>query len=117
MKPANVSVPAGESSRLRLVSLSPAAPVAWTLKMLGTGTPEEYRVLSYTMNMRPYANVVAQRIAHVSVELIDDHWVENLDPDGLAMVINTLAERLDGLREAHTRLIEVRAQYLRQVQA
>lgn len=82
-----------------------------TLPVNENGSPEEFRVLSATMNVRPFDEKVAARLPFVSIEMIDDHWIEDLDPDGLETVIRTLAERLDDLREAHALLVRTRAEY------
>lgn len=82
-----------------------------TLPINSNGSPEEYRVLSSTMNVRPFDEKVAARLPFVSIEMIDDHWIDDLDPDGLETVIRTLAERLDDLREAHGLLVRTRAEY------
>jgi hypothetical protein len=82
-----------------------------TLPINENGTPEEFRVLSITTNVLPFSKTLAYRLPHVSIEMIDDCWIEGLDPDGLETVINTLAERLDSMREAHAELIRARAEY------
>lgn len=76
-----------------------------------TGTPEECRVLSATMNVKPFSPTFSERLPHVSVEVVMDHWISGLDPDGLSVVIDTMAERLDMLRHMHAQLTEVRAEY------
>ncbi|MET7643014.1 hypothetical protein ABZS83_05095 [Streptomyces sp. NPDC005426] len=72
---------------------------------------EEFRVLGITLNVRPWDAKISQRLPHASIEVIDDCWIEDLDPDALAMVITTLAGRLDVLKAAHTQLVELRAGY------
>jgi hypothetical protein len=83
-----------------------------TLPVNADGRPEEFRVLSTILRVIPFSGVVAERLPTATVELVDDHYVENLDPDGLAMVINTLATQVDKLRETHTHLVQVRAEYV-----
>lgn len=82
-----------------------------TLPINENGTPEEFRVLSITTNVLPFSKTLAYRLPHVSIEVIDDCWIEGLDPDGLETVINTLAERLDAMRQAHSDLVRARAEY------
>ncbi len=82
-----------------------------TLPINENGTPEEFRVLSITTNVLPFSTTLAYRLPHVSIEVIDDCWIEGLDPDGLETVINTLAERLESMRAAHADLIRARAEY------
>lgn len=84
-----------------------------TLPINSNGAPEEYRVLSSTLNVRPFDEKLAARLPFVSIEMIDDHWIDDLDPDGLVTVIRTLSERLDDLREAHALLVRTRAEYIK----
>lgn len=88
-----------------------------TLPINSNGSPEEYRVLSSTLNVRPFDEKLASRLPFISLEIIDDHWIEDLDPDGLETVISTLAERLDDLRQAHADLVRTRAEYKARSQA
>ncbi|MGW0782470.1 DUF6907 domain-containing protein [Streptomyces sp. NPDC002913] len=82
-----------------------------TLPINENGTPEEFRVLGITLNVRPWDASMAQRLPHAAVEVIDDCWIEGLDPDALAVVIETLAQRVDVLRESHAHLVKLRAEY------
>ncbi|MFI5803019.1 DUF6907 domain-containing protein [Streptomyces sp. NPDC051561] len=88
-----------------------AGPEMW-LPINTDGKPEEFRVLGITLNVRPWDRKLSERLPHVDIEFIDDHWVENLDPDGLATVIRTLAERVESLKVAHAQLVAVRAEYM-----
>ncbi|MFC4611145.1 DUF6907 domain-containing protein [Streptomyces maoxianensis] len=83
-----------------------------TLPVNSNGKPEEYRVLSSTLNVRPFDEKLSARLPFVSLEIIDDHWIEDLDPDGLETVIRTLGERLEDLRQAHADLVRTRAEYI-----
>lgn len=82
-----------------------------TLPVNENGRPEEFRVLSTVIKVEPWSPKVAERLPFAVVELVDDHYIEGLDPDGLETVINTLAARLDQMRETHARLVEVRDEY------
>lgn len=82
-----------------------------TLPINENGKPEEFRVLGVTFRVQPWDRDLALRLPHACIEFIDDCWIEGLDPDGLATVISTLANRLDTLRAAHAHLIEVRTEY------
>lgn len=75
------------------------------------GTPEEVRVLGMTLNVRPFDKMLAQRLPHVDIEVMEDCWIEGLGPDELETVIRTLSERVDAMRELHGRLVETRAAY------
>ncbi|MET4669591.1 hypothetical protein [Streptomyces sp. PvR018] len=63
------------------------------------GTPESMRVLSSTLNVLPCADLMALWMLHMSVEAVQDEWIE-----GLATVISTLYERVERLQRAHSRL-------------
>jgi hypothetical protein len=75
--------------------------------------PEERPVLAVDMNVRPFSPVLAERLPHATVEVVDEDCIENLDPDGLAHVIDALAAQVDRMREAHTQLVQLRAHYRR----
>jgi hypothetical protein len=75
------------------------------------GYAEDFRVLGVKLSMIPFSRVPAERVPHAVVEVVDDHWMEGLDPDGLATVISTLDQRVQALRVTHARLISIRAQH------
>ncbi|MFH9473708.1 DUF6907 domain-containing protein [Streptomyces anulatus] len=70
------------------------------------GTPESMRVLSSALNVLPFADSMALRMPHVSVEVVQDEWIE-----GPATLISTPNERVERLRRAHARLEFARAEY------
>lgn len=82
-----------------------------TLPVNADGKPEEFRVLGTILKVEPFSPVLAQRLPYAVVEMVDDHFVEGLDPDGLETVINTLAGRLEQMRSMHARLVRVRDEY------
>lgn len=84
-----------------------------TLPVNENGTPEEYRILDTLIKVEPWSPTIAHRLPFAVVELVDDHFIDGLDPDGLETVINTLAGRLDQMRATHTRLVRVREEYRR----
>ncbi|MFI1485721.1 DUF6907 domain-containing protein [Streptomyces sp. NPDC020747] len=84
-----------------------------TLPVNADGKPEEFRILSTVIKVEPWSPKIADRLPFAVIELVDDHFVDGLDPDGLETVIRTLAERLDQMRAMQRRLVEVRAQYMR----
>ncbi|MET7944162.1 hypothetical protein [Streptomyces sp. NPDC005302] len=45
--------------------------------------PEEYQVLSAVIKVEPASPQIAERLPFAVVELVDDHFIEDLDPDGL----------------------------------
>jgi len=76
-----------------------------------TSGPEDFRVLAWQINVNPFSGKIAQRLPHVNIEAIDDHWIEVLDPDALASVIGHVQKQVDSLRTAHAELVRVRADY------
>jgi hypothetical protein len=82
-----------------------------TLPVNENGQPEEFRVLSTVIKVEPWSPKVAERLPFAVVELVDDHFIDGLDPDGLETVINTLAARLERMRSTHRHLVEVRENY------
>ncbi|UPZ27685.1 hypothetical protein MUK60_07535 [Streptomyces sp. LRE541] len=82
-----------------------------TLPVNTNGTPEEFPVLSTVLKVEPWSPKVAERLPFAVVELVDDRYIDGLDPDGLATVISTLTARLDQMRETHARLVRVREDY------
>jgi hypothetical protein len=85
-----------------------------TLPVNENGTPEEFRVLSTAIKVEPWSSTIAQRLPFAVIELVDDHFIDGLDPDGLETVINTLAARLEQMRATQRRLVVVREDYMRQ---
>ncbi|MEV7976219.1 hypothetical protein [Streptomyces sp. NPDC086519] len=85
-----------------------------TLPVTENGSPEEFRVLSTVIKVEPWSGKVSERLPFAVVELVDDHFIDGLDPDGLETVINTLAARVERMRATHRRLVEVREQYKQQ---
>ena len=82
-----------------------------TLPVNENGTPEEMGVLSTIIKVEPFSPKISQRLPYAVVELVEDQFIENLDPDGYETVINTLAERLEQMRATHRRLVDIRAAY------
>ncbi|MFD8220027.1 DUF6907 domain-containing protein [Streptomyces sp. NPDC059697] len=77
-----------------------------------TGSPEDFRFLSWQIESRPFSGRPAERLPFVAIEAIDDHYIEYLDPDTLETVISRLQKQVDSLREAHAQLVNVRTAYL-----
>lgn len=86
-----------------------------TLPVNENGEPEEFRVLSTVIKVEPWSPAVSQRLPFAVIELVDDHFIDGLDPDGLATVIRTLSDRVEQMRATHRRLVEVRAEYRERV--
>jgi hypothetical protein len=86
-------------------------PEPLTLPVNENGRPEEFQVLNTVIKVEPWSEKIAERLPFAVVELVDDHFVEGLDPDGLETVINTLQDRLEQMRATHRRLVEVREEY------
>ncbi|MFJ8594838.1 DUF6907 domain-containing protein [Streptomyces sp. NPDC093598] len=86
-----------------------------SLPVNSNGAPEELRVLDTLIKVEPWSPKVAERLPFAVIELVDDHYIDGLDPDGLETVINTLAGRLKQMRATHRQLVEVREEYRRRV--
>jgi len=82
-----------------------------TLPVNENGTPEEFKILDTVIKVEPWSATIAHRLPFAVIELVDDHFIDGLDPDGLETVINTLAGRLEQMRETHRQLVEVRNEY------
>ncbi|MEU0659590.1 DUF6907 domain-containing protein [Streptomyces lavendulocolor] len=82
-----------------------------TLPINVAGEPEEFRVMGMMLSVNPFDRRVSQRLPHIDLEVVDDHWIEGLDPDGLETVIGTLQARLEKMRAVHAELVRVRAEY------
>lgn len=82
-----------------------------TLPVNENGTPEEFKILDTVIKVEPSSTTIAHRLPFAVVELVDDHFIDGLDPDGLETVISTLAGRLEQMRETHRQLVQVREEY------
>lgn len=81
------------------------------LPMVSGGSDiEELRVLSVFIRQEPFSRNMHERVPHAQVEIVDDHFMESLDPDGLATVILTLESQLAKFRAVHAQLVELREQ-------
>ncbi|MFF1413358.1 DUF6907 domain-containing protein [Streptomyces sp. NPDC058289] len=76
----------------------------------GANKVEEFRVLGAFIRQEPFSRHLHERVPHAQVEIVDDHWMESLDPDGLATVILTLEAQLAKFRDVHAQLTELREQ-------
>ncbi|MEV6651184.1 hypothetical protein [Streptomyces sp. NPDC051219] len=76
-----------------------------------SGEAEEVRVLGWTLNTRPFDRKLSQRLPHACVEVMEDAWIEDLDPDSFEAVIDALEERVTTMRAAHAELLRIRAEY------
>ncbi|MFG2637138.1 DUF6907 domain-containing protein [Streptomyces sp. NPDC048362] len=82
-----------------------------TLPVNASGELAEFRVLDAVIKVEPWSPKVAERLPYAVIELVDDRFIDGLDPDGLETVINALAARVERMRETHRRLVEVRKEY------
>lgn len=63
------------------------------------------------IHVTPFSSILAERLPTVSVEVVDDGWFSNQDPDGLDQIADFLQGRVDALRAASVQLAAVRAEY------
>lgn len=84
-----------------------------TLPVFFPGDPEQTggEVLRAVLDVRPYDENPARHEPVVNLEVIEDHWIEDLDPDALADVIAKLRGHLDELDQVHARLVQARADW------
>ena len=54
-------------------------------------------ILGGSIDCHPYAQDPAPRIPVVNLQIIDDHWIHNLDPDQLAAITAKLRAQADYL--------------------
>lgn len=80
------------------------------LPISGGSEVEEFRVLGAFIRQEPFSRHMHERVPHAQVEIVDDHFMESLDPDGLATVILTLEAQLARFRDVHAQLVELREQ-------
>ncbi|WP_328915039.1 MULTISPECIES: DUF6907 domain-containing protein [unclassified Streptomyces] len=74
--------------------------------------PADEQVLGGTIECSPYAENPATRIPVVNIAVVDDYWINNLDPDTLTELATKLraqADRLD--HEIRPRLTTARADW------
>ncbi|QUI32470.1 hypothetical protein H9W91_17575 [Streptomyces alfalfae] len=69
-------------------------------------------VLSTQIQVQPFHPDPARRLPHAAVQVMEDHYIEDLDPDGLAAVIDHFEQRVAAMRVRHTELVRTRAEYL-----
>ncbi|MER7967967.1 hypothetical protein ABTX35_02950 [Streptomyces sp. NPDC096080] len=82
-----------------------------------SGKPEEFRLLSWHFYTAHFSPRLSERIPHARVELFEEHWVEGLDPDALALLIDTVQKQVDELRGAHAALTALRAAHAARTEA
>ncbi|CDR10439.1 DUF6907 domain-containing protein [Streptomyces iranensis] len=90
----------------------PASELPLFGPLCDTGSPEDFRFLSWQIQSHPFSGRPAERLPFVAIEAIDDHYIEYLDPDTLEMVISRLQQQVNSLREAHVQLVNLRTAYL-----
>ncbi|RST13477.1 DUF6907 domain-containing protein [Streptomyces sp. WAC05950] len=76
----------------------------------GSEDVQELRVLSAFIRQEPFSKHLHERVPHAQLELVDDNYLESLDPDGLATVILALESQLATLRKVHAELSALREQ-------
>lgn len=69
-------------------------------------------VLSTQIQVQPFHPDPARRLPHASVQVMEDHYIEDLAPDDLAAVIDHFEQRVAAMRVRHTELVRTRAEYL-----
>lgn len=68
------------------------------MRLSTTDAPAERSViLSGSIDCRPYAADPDRRVPVANLQLVDDYWMHDLDPDQLAEIAVTLREQADHL--------------------
>ncbi|AVH57862.1 MULTISPECIES: DUF6907 domain-containing protein [Streptomyces] len=81
---------------------------------IGCGNSDlgDWATLSVQIKTEPFHADPAKRIPHASIEVTEDHYIEDLDPDALAVVIDKLERRTAQMRVRHAELVRIRDEYL-----
>ncbi|WP_329292904.1 DUF6907 domain-containing protein [Streptomyces pseudovenezuelae] len=77
----------------------------------GSEDGQEWTTLSVLIQSYPVHPDEAKRVPLAAIEVTEDHYIEDLDPNGLATVIDKLQQRVDAMRVRHAELIRARAEY------
>lgn len=77
----------------------------------GSDDGQDWATLSVEIQSDPVHPDPAKRIPRAAVEVTEDHYIESLDPDGLAAVIDAIEQRVAAMRVRHTELVRIRAEY------
>ncbi|MFK0217738.1 DUF6907 domain-containing protein [Streptomyces vinaceus] len=90
--------------------MTPDVEDLWLPVSTGGQKPEETRLLSCSIRRDPFETDMAKRVPHAVLEIMEDSFIEPLDPDGLASVILQLEGQLKQIREVHAQLTALREQ-------
>lgn len=63
------------------------------------------------LSVTPHSVDPGEHLPTVSLQLVDDHWLQDLGPDELADVITKLRQQVDRLADVHAHLIQARADW------
>ena len=82
---------------------------------IGSGDEEfgGYATLSVEIHSDPVHPDPAKRVPLAAVEVMEDQYIEDLDPNALAIVIDKLQQRVTAMRVRHAELIRIRDEYVR----
>lgn len=69
-------------------------------------------VLSTIIQVDHFHPDPARRVPYAAVEVIEDHFIECRDPDGLAGLIDHFEQRVAAMRVRHAELVRTRNEYL-----
>jgi hypothetical protein len=78
----------------------------------GSNDGEDWNFLSVEITSRPVHPDPAKRIPVADVEVAEDHYITDLDPDGLAIVIDKIEQRVAAMHVRHAELVHARKEYL-----
>lgn len=72
----------------------------------------DWATLSVEIKSMPHHPDEAKRIPTAAIEVTEDHYIEDLDPDQLAIVIDKLDKRVAAMRIRHAEYVRIRDEYL-----
>jgi hypothetical protein len=78
----------------------------------GSADGQGWATLSVEIKSFPVHPDEEKRIPHAAISVTEDHYIENLDDAGLALVIEKLQQRVDAMRIRHVELVRARNEYL-----
>jgi hypothetical protein len=77
----------------------------------GSDDGNDWATLSVEIHSDPVHPDEAKRVPLAAIEVTEDHYIEGLDPNGLAVVIDKLEQRVAAMRIRHAELVRIRTEY------
>lgn len=77
----------------------------------GGNNAGDWSTLSVEIKSMPFHPDEDKRIPLAAVEVTEDHYIEDLDPNALAVVIDKLDQRVAAMRVRHAELVRIRDEH------